>query len=112
MSEFSEYLSSEVVVDYADGLISRREALHRLALLGVGAAVAAPLLAACDAQRADTAAAPTGSPSPRRPARPGPPRCRRSRSPSPGRRGARSRAPGRRRPPRAAPSWSYTRTRA
>lgn len=64
MSEFSEYLSGEVVVDYADGLISRREALHRLALLGMGAAVAAPLLAACDAQRAGTVAAPTASPSP------------------------------------------------
>lgn len=51
MSEFSEYLSTEVVVDYADGLISRREALHRLALLGVGAAVATPMLAACEAGR-------------------------------------------------------------
>ncbi|MEV4416096.1 dienelactone hydrolase family protein [Catellatospora sp. NPDC049609] len=64
MSEFSEYLSSEVVVDYADGLISRREALHRLALLGVGAAVAVPLLAACESRRADPATAPTGTPGP------------------------------------------------
>ncbi|MEU8002347.1 dienelactone hydrolase family protein [Catellatospora sp. NPDC049111] len=62
MSELGEYLSSEVVVDYADGLISRREALRRLGLLGVGAAVATPLLAACDAQRGTTTppqAAPT-----------------------------------------------------
>ncbi|MEU8076952.1 dienelactone hydrolase family protein [Catellatospora citrea] len=63
MSELGEYLSSEVVVDYADGLISRREALRRLGLLGVGAAVAAPLLAACDAQR-DAATPPPAAPTP------------------------------------------------
>ncbi|GAA2353606.1 hypothetical protein Cme02nite_46040 [Catellatospora methionotrophica] len=63
MSELGEYLSSEVVVDYADGLISRREALRRLGLLGVGAAVATPLLAACDAQR-DTTTPPQTAPTP------------------------------------------------
>jgi carboxymethylenebutenolidase len=42
-----EYLSSEVVVDYADGIISRREAVRRLGLLGVGAALAGSMLAAC-----------------------------------------------------------------
>ncbi|MER7275866.1 hypothetical protein ABT369_15545 [Dactylosporangium sp. NPDC000244] len=41
------YLTSEVVVDYADGLINRREALRRLSLMGVGAALAASMLAAC-----------------------------------------------------------------
>lgn len=45
MNEVSRYLTEEVVVDYADGLIPRREALNRLALLGVTAA-AGPLLAA------------------------------------------------------------------
>jgi carboxymethylenebutenolidase len=48
MAQYSEYLTSEVVVDYADGLIDRREALRRLGLLGVGASVAGPMLAACD----------------------------------------------------------------
>ena len=48
MASINEYLTSEVVVDYADGLISRREALRRLSLLGLGAAVAGPLLAACE----------------------------------------------------------------
>ncbi|MDG6108848.1 dienelactone hydrolase family protein [Dactylosporangium aurantiacum] len=43
----NEYLTSEVVVDYADGLISRREALRRLTMLGVSLAVAATMLAAC-----------------------------------------------------------------
>jgi carboxymethylenebutenolidase len=44
-----QYLTEEVVVDFAEGLISRREALRRLALLGVGTAVAGPMLAACGA---------------------------------------------------------------
>nr|BFE63777.1 dienelactone hydrolase family protein [Dactylosporangium thailandense] len=43
----NDYLTSEVVVDYADGLINRREALRRLSLLGVGAALATSMLAAC-----------------------------------------------------------------
>ncbi|MCW2805113.1 MAG: carboxymethylenebutenolidase [Propionibacteriaceae bacterium] len=49
MSQFDQYLTEEVVEDYSDGIITRREALRRLALLGVAAAVAVPLLAACDA---------------------------------------------------------------
>jgi len=58
MTDISRYLTEEVVVDYADGLISRREALRRLSLLGIGAAVAGPLLAACDAQDGGGDAAP------------------------------------------------------
>jgi len=49
MSSINEYLTEEVVEDYADGLINRREALRQLSLLGVGAAVAVPMLAACEA---------------------------------------------------------------
>jgi carboxymethylenebutenolidase len=59
MNEVNRYLTEEVVVDYADGLISRREALRRLALLGVGAAIATPMLAACDADRPAETTAPT-----------------------------------------------------
>src|SRR5919206_483864 len=51
MTQFKAYLTEEVVEDYCDGITSRREALRRLGLLGVGAALAAPLLAACDAAR-------------------------------------------------------------
>jgi carboxymethylenebutenolidase len=60
MTSVSEYLTEEVIENYANGLIGRREALRQLTLLGVGTAVAAPLLAACDAgsQKAPT---PTGS---------------------------------------------------
>ena len=39
------YLAEEVAVDHADGLLSRREAMRRLAGLGLGAAAAAALLA-------------------------------------------------------------------
>ena len=49
MTDMSEYLTGEVVVDYADGLVDRREALRRLGLLGVAAGVAVTMLAACDA---------------------------------------------------------------
>ena len=47
MTQFSGYLTTEVVEDYSDGVINRREALRRLGLLGVSVAVAVPLLAAC-----------------------------------------------------------------
>ena len=47
MTQFSGYLTTEVVEDYSDGIINRREALRRLGLLGVSVAVAVPLLAAC-----------------------------------------------------------------
>jgi carboxymethylenebutenolidase len=60
MSSVNEYLTSEVVVDYADGLIGRREALRRLSMLGVGVAVAGPMLAACETS-GDAAAAPSAS---------------------------------------------------
>jgi carboxymethylenebutenolidase len=42
-----QYLQEEVALDHADGHISRREALKRLAKLGLGAAAAGTLLAAC-----------------------------------------------------------------
>ena len=44
MTELQRYLAEEVAEDHADGLISRREALRRLGLLGLGGATAASLL--------------------------------------------------------------------
>ncbi|GIE95507.1 dienelactone hydrolase family protein [Paractinoplanes rishiriensis] len=61
MTEFQEYLTGEVVEDYADGIITRREALRQLGLLGVGAAVATPLLAACGTEPESTPDAAPGS---------------------------------------------------
>src|SRR5829696_5586529 len=45
-----EYLTTEVGEDWVDGLITRREAVRRLALLGMTASSASALLAACAAQ--------------------------------------------------------------
>ncbi len=44
---FEEYVQSEIVDDCAQGLLTRREALRRLMLLGVGAATAGVMLAGC-----------------------------------------------------------------
>jgi carboxymethylenebutenolidase len=45
MTELQRYLAEEIAVDHADGLITRREALRRLGLLGLTASVASALLA-------------------------------------------------------------------
>jgi len=42
-----EYLTTEVGEDWADGIITRREAMRRLALLGLGASASIALLEAC-----------------------------------------------------------------
>jgi carboxymethylenebutenolidase len=42
-----DYLAGEVGEDWADGIISRREALRRLALLGLTVGSAVALLEAC-----------------------------------------------------------------
>jgi carboxymethylenebutenolidase len=55
MSEIQRYLAEEIALDYRDGHLSRREALRRLLLLGVGAATAPSLLAACADKEAPTA---------------------------------------------------------
>jgi len=60
MTPLQRYIAEEIAVDHADGLIPRREALRRLALLGFGVAAASSLLAAC----ASDAAAPNPTPAP------------------------------------------------
>ena len=61
MNHIQRYLAEEIVEDYGDGFISRREALRRLGLMGVAAATATGLLAACDSKTLDPppAATPT-----------------------------------------------------
>ena len=49
------YLAEEVALDCAEGLMSRREALRRLALLGLSATAATTLLAACGDDSGDDA---------------------------------------------------------
>src|SRR4051812_29667441 len=58
-----KYLAEEIALDHADGFLSRREALRRLALLGVSAS----LLGAC--KRSETASAPAPAPPPAAPAK-------------------------------------------
>lgn len=45
------YIAEEIATDHVDGLLSRREALRRLALLGVGTAAATALFTACSQNR-------------------------------------------------------------
>jgi carboxymethylenebutenolidase len=44
VTEIQRYLAEEIVEDYADGFVSRREALRRLGLLGLSGGAAAALL--------------------------------------------------------------------
>ena len=46
MTQLQRYLAEEIAEDHADGILTRREAMRRLGLLGIGAATAASLLAA------------------------------------------------------------------
>ncbi|MGV0993258.1 MAG: dienelactone hydrolase family protein [Mycobacterium sp.] len=57
MTPLSRYIAEEIATDHVDGLLSRREALRRLALLGVGTASAAALIAACGDKRTAAPAA-------------------------------------------------------
>ena len=56
MTEIQQYLAEEVAEDLADGIITRREALRRLGLLGVTGAAATGLLATFAAGEAAAAA--------------------------------------------------------
>ena len=44
---FRDYLAGEIAEDFADGLLTRREALRRLGLMGVTVTAATTILAAC-----------------------------------------------------------------
>jgi carboxymethylenebutenolidase len=50
VTSLQRYLAEEIATDHLDGLLTRREAMRRLALLGVGTAAAAALIAACSEQ--------------------------------------------------------------
>lgn len=52
MTELQRYLAEEIAEDHADGLVSRREALRRLGLVGLTSATAASLLSAALADEA------------------------------------------------------------
>ena len=52
MTELQRYLAEEVAEDHADGIITRREAVRRLGLLGVSGAMATTLLSAAASEAA------------------------------------------------------------
>jgi carboxymethylenebutenolidase len=67
VTPLQRYLAEEIATDHVDGLLTRREAIRRLAMLGVGAAGAAALIAACGDQRkpsAEQAPTPTSGSAP------------------------------------------------
>lgn len=59
MTPLQRYIAEEIAIDHADGLLSRREALRRLGLIGLGVAAASSLLAACST---DSDESPTSAP--------------------------------------------------
>ena len=69
------YLATEIALDHVDGLLTRREALQRLGLLGLTAVAASGLLSAC-ADATPAPAAPSPAPAAPSPPRPSPPRVR------------------------------------
>ncbi|OBA73469.1 dienelactone hydrolase [Mycobacterium sp. 1554424.7] len=71
MTTLRSYLATEIATDHVDGLLTRREALRRLALLGLGAAAAGELISACSAH--NPAQAPTTTPVPESSTGPGQP---------------------------------------
>lgn len=58
MTPLQRYIAEEIATDHVDGLLSRREALRRLALLGIGTAAATALIAACSDNREPAGEAP------------------------------------------------------
>jgi carboxymethylenebutenolidase len=48
VTSLRQYIAEEIATDHVDGLLTRREAIRRLALLGLGGGAAAALIAACD----------------------------------------------------------------
>jgi carboxymethylenebutenolidase len=66
VTPLQRYIAEEIATDHVDGLLSRREALRRMALLGIGATAATSLISACGQNKEQTqsTAASTESPSP------------------------------------------------
>jgi carboxymethylenebutenolidase len=60
----ARYIAEEIAIDHVDGLLPRREALRRLALLGLGAGAASALLAACGQRAPEQSPAPPSASAP------------------------------------------------
>jgi carboxymethylenebutenolidase len=64
VTPLQRYIAEEIATDHVDGLMSRREALRRLALLGMGTAAATALIAACGENQQQNAATSSAASSP------------------------------------------------
>jgi carboxymethylenebutenolidase len=64
VTPLQRYIAEEIATDHVEGLFSRREALRRLALIGVGATAASTLIAACSTTEKPVADAPVTSSGP------------------------------------------------
>ncbi len=58
MTSLRRYIAEEIATDHVDGLITRREAMRRLRLLGLSLTAAAALVAACSERQESEAPAP------------------------------------------------------
>lgn len=68
MTPLQRYIAEEIATDHMEGLLSRREAMRRLALLGVGTAAATALFTACATNSSPPRPASTETPTPAPPA--------------------------------------------
>jgi carboxymethylenebutenolidase len=64
VTPLQRYIAEEIATDHVDGLLSRREAVRRLALLGMTTAAATALIAACGEKKTTTSNAPVTSSGP------------------------------------------------
>jgi carboxymethylenebutenolidase len=62
VTDIHRYIAEEIATDHIDGLLSRREALRRLALLGLSTTAASALIAACGGGGKNQPAASTTGP--------------------------------------------------
>lgn len=61
VTPLQQYIAEEIATDHVDGLLSRREALRRLGLLGMSTAAATALIAACSENKQAQTDAPVTS---------------------------------------------------
>ena len=63
MTSLQRYIAEEIATDHVDGLLTRREAMRRLALRGLGTAAATTLITACaEHQKTRPSQPPSGRP--------------------------------------------------
>ncbi|WP_067564025.1 dienelactone hydrolase family protein [Nocardia acidivorans] len=61
MTPLQRYIAEEIATDHVEGLLSRREAMRRLGMLGLGTPAAVALLAACAGKAEQSGTPPTSS---------------------------------------------------